>query len=230
MNQLIKYIFLGNIDKKVIIGTYPLKNDKYIQSYYNKAKGIFDSIILANEINGSIQQKKVIEKEIFYYTIKKSNIFYLIITPKSTDENTAFSFIDEIENCNIYLLVNDKTNTLNDYGKNELKKVYIEFNKNPTLLSSARSNNSKVDIIENELKETKKMVSNGIKDMIVNIDNLNDMEIKSSEIKNSSIIVMNKSKKLKLNDIWENTKFKIFFVCLIILIVIVLIIYVGSKK
>ncbi len=230
MNQLIKYIFLGNIDKKVIIGTYPLKNDKYIQSYYNKAKGIFDSIILTNEINGSIQQKKVIEKEIFYYTIKKSNIFYLIITPKSTDENTAFSFIDEIENCNIYLLVNDKTNTLNDYGKNELKKVYIEFNKNPTLLSSARSNNSKVDIIENELKETKKMVSNGIKDMIVNIDNLNDMEIKSSEIKNSSIIVMNKSKKLKLNDIWENTKFKIFFVCLIILIVIVLIIYVGSKK
>lgn len=230
MNQFIKYIFLGNIDKKVIIGTYPLKNDKYIQSYYNKAKGIFDSIILTNEINGSIQQKKVIEKEIFYYTIKKSNIFYLIITPKSTDENTAFSFIDEIENCNIYLLVNDKTNTLNDYGKNELKKVYIEFNKNPTLLSSARSNNSKVDIIENELKETKKMVSNGIKDMIVNIDNLNDMEIKSSEIKNSSIIVMNKSKKLKLNDIWENTKFKIFFVCLIILIVIVLIIYVGSKK
>ena len=33
MNQSIKYIFLGNIDKKVIIGTYPLKNDKYIQSY-----------------------------------------------------------------------------------------------------------------------------------------------------------------------------------------------------
>ena len=230
MNQSIKYIFLGNIDKKVIIGTYPLKNDKYIQSYYNKSKGIFDSIILTNEINGSIQQKKVIEKEIFYYTIKKSNIFYLIITPKSTDENTAFPFIDEIENCNIYLLVNDKTNTLNDYGKNELKKVYIELNKNPTLLSTGRSNNSKVDIIENELKETKKMVSNGIKDMIVNIDNLNDMEIKSSAIKNSSTIVMNKSKKLKLNDIWENTKFKIFFVCLIILIVIVLIIYVGSKK
>ena len=127
-------------------------------------------------------------------------------------------------------MVNDKTNTLNDYGKNELKKVYIELNKNPTLLSSGRSNNSKVDIIENELKETKKMVSNGIKDMIVNIDNLNDMEIKSSAIKNSSTIVMNKSKKLKLNDIWENTKFKIFFVCLIILIVIVLIIYVGSKK
>ena len=230
MNQSIKYIFLGNIDKKVIIGTYPLKNDKYIQSYYNKSKKFFDSIILSNEINGSVQQKKVIEKEIFYFTIKKSNIFYLIITPKSTDENTAFSFIDEIENCNIYLLVNDKTNTLNDYGKNELKKVYIELNKNPTLLSTGRSNNSKVDIIENELKETKKMVSNGIKDMIVNIDNLNDMEIKSSAIKNSSTIVMNKSKKLKLNDIWENTKFKIFFVCLIILIVIVLIIYVGSKK
>ena len=226
----IKYIFIGNIDKKVIVGTYPFKKDKEIQNYHKKAKAIFDSIILTNEINRSIQQKKVIDKEICYFTIKNNDIFYLIITPKSTDENTAFSFIDEIENCNIYLLVNDKTNTLNDYGKNELKKVYIELNKNPTLLSTGRSNNSKVDIIENELKETKKMVSNGIKDMIVNIDNLNDMEIKSSAIKNSSTIVMNKSKKLKLNDIWENTKFKIFFVCLIILIVIVLIIYVGSKK
>ena len=36
MNQFIKYIFLENIDKKVIIETYQIKKNKQIENYYKK--------------------------------------------------------------------------------------------------------------------------------------------------------------------------------------------------
>ena len=221
----IKYIFIGNIDKKVIIGTYPIKNDKEMQNCHKKAKAIFDSIILTNEINGNIQQKKIINKEICYFTIKNKDIFYLIITPKNTDENLAFSFIDEVENNNIYLLINDKTNTLNDVGKNELKKLFNEFNKNPLIFSN-RSSNSKVDIIESELRENK---NNGIKDNSVNIENLNKLELKTEDIETSSYTFKNNSKNISFQNLCSNKKFKILFVGIIIFIVIILLIYVASK-
>ena len=225
----IKYIFIGNIDKKVIIGTYPFKKDKEIQNYHKKAKAIFDSIILTNEINRSIQQKKVIDKEICYFTIKNNDIFYLIITPKSTDENLAFSFIDEVENNNIYLLINDKTNTLNDVGKNELKKIFNEFNKNPLIFSN-RSSNSKVDIIESELKENKKNENNDIKDISVNVEDLNKIESKTVDIENTSYIFKSNNENISFQNLWNNKRFKIIFVGIIIFIVIILLIYVASKS
>ena len=225
----IKYIFIGNIDKKVIVGTYPFKKDKEIQNYHKKAKAIFDSIILTNEINRSIQQKKVIDKEICYFTIKNNDIFYLIITPKSTDENLAFSFIDEVENNNIYLLINDKTNTLNDVGKNELKKIFNEFNKNPLIFSN-RSSNSKVDIIESELKENKKNENNDIKDISVNVEDLNKIESKTVDIENTSYIFKSNNENISFQNLWNNKRFKIIFVGIIIFIVIILLIYVASKS
>ena len=227
--NFIKYIFIGNIDKKVIIGTYPFKKDKEIQNYHKKAKAIFDSIILTNEINRSIQQKKVIDKEICYFTIKNNDIFYLIITPKSTHENLAFSFIDEVENNNIYLLINDKTNTLNDVGKNELKKIFNEFNKNPLIFSN-RSSNSKVDIIESELKENKKNENNDIKDISVNVEDLNKIESKTVDIENTSYIFKSNNENISFQNLWNNKRFKIIFVGIIIFIVIILLIYVASKS
>ena len=227
--NFIKYIFIGNIDKKVIIGTYPFKKDKEIQNYHKKAKAIFDSIILTNEINRSIQQKKVIDKEICYFTIKNNDIFYLIITSKSTDENLAFAFIDEVENINIYLLINDKTNTLNDVGKNELKKVFNEFNKNPLIFSN-RSSNSKVDIIESELKENKKNENNDIKDISVNVEDLNKIESKTVDIENTSYIFKSNNENISFQNLWNNKRFKIIFVGIIIFIVIILLIYVASKS
>ena len=225
----IKYIFIGNIDKKVIVGTYPFKKDKEIQNYHKKAKAIFDSIILTNEINGSIQQKKIIDKEICYFTIKNTDIFYLIITSKSTDENLAFAFIDEVENNNIYLLINDKTNTLNDVGKNELKKVFNEFNKNPLIFSN-RSSNSKVDIIGSELKENKKNENNDIKDISVNVEDLNKIESKTVDIENTSYIFKSNNENISFQNLWNNKRFKIIFVGIIIFIVIILLIYVASKS
>lgn len=223
MNQYIKYIFIGNIEKKVIIGTYPIKNDKNIKTHYIKAKGLFDSIILTKEKNENIQQKKEIDKEICYFTIKHLEIFYLIITPKSTSENIAFSFIDEVENCNIYLLINDKTNILNDIGKSELKKIFIEFNKNP-LLSSNRYLNSKSYLIQTEIKDTDDNIKTGTNNIISNINNLKETQIQNTEI-NSYIIKIN-NKKIKVNQLLENKKFQIFFVGFIISIVICLLIYI----
>jgi hypothetical protein len=229
MNQYIKYIFIGNIEKKVIIGTYPIKNDKNIKTHYIKAKGLFDSIILTKEKNENIQQKKEIDKEICYFTIKHLEIFYLIITPKSTSENIAFSFIDEVENCNIYLLINDKTNILNDIGKSELKKIFIEFNKNP-LLSSNRYLNSKSDLIETEIRDTQDDIKTDTNNIENNINNFNEIETQNVEIKSSTDIIKINNKKLKINKLWDNKKFKILFIGFIISIVIGLLIFISSDN
>ena len=116
-------------------------------------------------------------------------------------------------------MIDEKTKKLNKIGEEQLKKIYEEFNKNP------RSNVSKLDSIGNELKETKNIMQNNIQNMIHNVDDMNNIEAKSAEIRSSSEIFKSKTKELSLKALWENKKWKLIFIGLILLLVFGLFFY-----
>ena len=143
----------------------------------------------------------------------------IISYEKNIDEGIILSFIEEIDSAKIYVMIDEKTKKLNKIGEEQLKKIYEDFNKNP------RTNISKLDSIGNELKETKNIMQNNIQNMIHNVDDMNNIEAKSVEIRSSSEVFRAKSKELSLKALWENKKWKYIFICIILLFVFGLFFY-----
>ena len=61
--------------------------------------------------------------------------------------------------------------------------------------------------------------------MIHDVDDMNNIEGKSAEIRSSSQIFQNKNKELILKAFWENKKYKLIFIGLILLLVLGLFFY-----
>ena len=209
----IKIIYICDIEKKEIIGNFPKGKD--IKIYNEKVKSILNS--------GNFSENKLLneedEKNKIFNIQKNKSILYIIISEKNTEEGIILSFIEELETAKIYLMIDEKSKKLNKIGEEQLKKNYEEFNKNP------KSNISKLDSIGNELKETKNIMQNNIQNMIHNVDDMNNIEAKSAEIRSSSEIFKSKTKELSLKALWENKKWKLIFIGLILLLVFGLFFY-----
>ena len=209
----IKIIYICDIEKKEIIGNFPKGKD--IKIYNEKVKSILNS--------GNFSENKLLneedEKNKIFNIQKNKSILYIIISEKNTEEGIILSFIEELETAKIYLMIDEKSKKLNKIGEEQLKKNFEEFNKNP------KSNISKLDSIGNELKETKNIMQNNIQNMIHNVDEMNNIEAKSAEIRSSSEIFRTKSKELSLKAIWENKKWKFIFIGIILLFVFGLFFY-----
>ena len=211
----IKLVYICDLNKKEIIGNYPLKG-KENKKYNEKIKSILNT--------GNFSEEKLLneeeEKSKIYHIIKNKSILYIIISyEKNIDEGIILSFIEQIDSAKIYVMIDEKTKKLNKIGEEQLKKIYEDFNKNP------RTNISKLDSIGNELKETKNIMQNNIQNMIHNVDDMNNIEAKSAEIRSSSEIFKSKTKELSLKALWENKKWKIIFIGLILLLVFGLFFY-----
>ena len=68
-------------------------------------------------------------------------------------------------------------------------------------------------------------MQNNIQNMIHNVDDMNNIEAKSAEIRSSSEIFKSKTKELSLKALWENKKWKLIFIGLILLLVFGLFFY-----
>ena len=227
-NNDIKFVFIGNKYKNVIIGTFPEKH-KDLKFLYKKSKEIFDNKIILNTTKENELNEINENKYKFVYTLKNVNYVYIIVIKISDNIEIAKNFIELLIENNIYLLINDKNSMLNEIGKNELKKIFIDFNKNNINYRTTTNNSSKLDEIGNEINEAKNIMKNNIKNMVDNINDINNLEEKSIEISNSSELFRKSTNKIKLNAICENLKFKLIFIIIIILILII-ILYSLFKK
>ncbi len=209
----IKIVYICDIEKKEILGNFPKGKD--LKKYNDKIKSILNS--------GNYSENKLLSEEDEKYKIfnilKNKTILYIIISEKNIEEGIILSFIEELETSKIYVMIDEKSKKLNKIGEEQLKKNFEEFNKNP------KSNISKLDSIGNELKETKNIMQNNIQNMIHNVDDMNNIEAKSAEIRSSSEIFKSKTKELSLKALWENKKWKLIFIGLILLLVFGLFFY-----
>lgn len=215
MNKKVEYVLIANIDKNIIIGSYPNKSN-----YENEAKDIYnDFLALTNK-----QQKFYYQKDNYHYYLSTKNIFYCVYSPSDVDDSFPNDFILELETNNISLLIDESSNKLNTVGKKELAKLFNDFNEQKT------ERKSKVNDINIELKQTKDIMKKNIEGMVQNVDSMKDIEEKSVQIKSSSEEFKSKAKDLSFKAMWENNKIKMLFICFVVLIVIILIIYLCCKK
>ena len=219
----IKYVLIGNPKTKNEIGCYPEKGvSKKIRT---EATQIFLKFCengstmkdLRNKINNNNDGN-------YFFTINSQDIFYLVLADQNINERDAFALMDYIQNEKIPLLIDISTQQLNLYGRQQLKTVIEKFFEN---------NNNKLNDINIEIEDTKKIMKNNIKEMTNNVEEIENMEGKAVQIKENADLFNKNANNLRKAAWWANCKWTIILILVIILLLIIILpisISVGKKK
>ena len=99
-----------------------------------------------------------------------------------------FEFFEDIEHQGIKKLV-DKNGNLSRVGNQNLKFIIEQNNskmKEQNNDEGDNKDNNKIDILNNQINDINNDVKNSVKNMIVSVNEMKDLDNKSSEIKNIS--------------------------------------------
>ena len=199
------YLCIANQNNKSIIGSYnPIEMEKSSlkDSIEKKALELINKINPENgpeknRINFQTSSDKIIN---IYYNLINKGILYIVFVEimsvylDNFKDESIFELIEEIDNQGIKSSV-DKSGKLNNIGKQNLKfsvekyqnSFFAEkdFATNPSLIEEAPKDN-KIAVINEQIKGVQNDMKNNVKNMVVNIQDINEMENKSSVIKDAS--------------------------------------------
>lgn len=213
----IKYVFLGNSQNLKEIGEYP---NKVSESWTQEARTIFQTYCKSPMNTKYEQRNKVVGHDgNYYFTITPTNIFYLILADSSYQERHIFQLVEEMQKESIYLLVDEK-GELNKIGKQSLKNL-IEGYQNPE---------SKLTKVRSDIEDIQIEMKNNVKHMVNQLEDAQGLKVKSEMIKNNSVEFSKKANELKRVTCWQNCKWTIILLTLIIGILLIIILPIVLSK
>ena len=210
MSKGFKYIFIGNPINLQEIGHYSEKGIS--KRILNEAHQIFIKFCSSgNKIKDERHGVDATENGIYYFTISSENIFLMALTEKYVSERKTFELLNNIQN----KITKENNKELNTVEKKQIKLVVENFNEN-------NNRTDKIEQINNEINDAKKLIENYIKELIENIDKVSELEKKAIEIKLSAKEFEGNSKKLRKATWWANCKWNIVLIFVIILLIVII--------
>ena len=194
----IYYFMIGNINTHQPIGNYI--NTKINDNNFDNIKFTCDDIFInsCENISKNIKNKMQLDYYIIFYTIKNSGTFYLAVVLKnslySQEEHLIFELFEDIDHQGIKKLVN-KNGVLTHVGEQNLKFCIELYQENNRKNNKNRRDNeiyfknkdmSKISLLNNEISDIQTNMKETVKNMITNVNDMNDLDDKSSKIKESS--------------------------------------------
>ena len=240
----IYYFMIGNFYTHQEIGNYidSNLNDNNFDNVKFTCDDIFRNV--KEEITKNNKNKVVLDYYIIYYTLKTSGTFYLTVVLKdslySSEENLIFELFEDIEHQGIKKLT-DKNGELTRVGKQNLKfciELFQENNRKNINIEKNKDNEnkenenkdkdmSKIALLNNEINDLHANVKESVKNMITNVNEMQDLDDKSSKIKDSSYQFQKDSamleKKLKFRKLIR--KILIYSILILIFIIILYFIF-----
>ena len=210
----IKYLLIGNIDSNKIITEYSSTGEaNKIKSEINQ---IFKRIskIQTKKFN---ERNKITSKDsIYYYTIEKPNLIFIILVDEEYPEDLVFELIDKIQKKEITKMINEEIQELNSKGRVELKNIIDIFQKKNLDGQNEKDNEDQILSI-NDIKN----INEKEKEKEQNItENIEDLQTKTDEV----LLTYNKKKwNIKDSQIFKNYKTWLYL-AIIVLIILILII------
>ena len=210
----IKYLLIGNIDSNKIITEYSTTGEaNKIKSEINQ---IFKRIskIQTKKFN---ERNKITSKDsIYYYTIEKPNLIFIILVDEEYPEDLVFELIDKIQKKEITKMINEEIQELNSKGRVELKNIIDIYQKKNLDGQNEKDNEDQILSI-NDIKN----INEKEKEKEQNItENIEDLQTKTDEV----LLTYNKKKwNIKDAQIFKNYKTWLYL-AIIVLIILILII------
>ena len=208
----IKYLLIGNIDSNKIITEYSSTGEaNKIKSEINQ---IFKRIskIQTKKFN---ERNKITSKDsIYYYTIEKPNLIFIILVDEEYPEDLVFELIDKIQKKEITKMINEEIQELNSKGRVELKNIIDIFQKKNLDGQNEKDNEDQILSINDTKKINEKEKEQNI------TENIEDLQTKTDEV----LLTYNKKKwNIKDSQIFKNYKTWLYL-AIIVLIILILII------
>ena len=239
----ILYICIANQNTQSIIGSYnpiEMNNSSLKDTIENKTYELISKLKVENgPEKNMVNFQSLSDKKIdIYYSLLNKGILYIVFVEilfiylEHFKEDSIFELIEEIDTQGIKLNV-DKTGKLTNVGVQNLKFAVEKyqntfFNKNDlvnnhSLIEEAPPQDNKIAVINEQIKGISNDMKNNVKNMMTNINDINEIENKSVEIKDSSFKFRKDSlaleKKMKRNA-WKNRVIlTIVVACLLAIIV-----------
>jgi hypothetical protein len=191
---------IGDYLKHKEIGTYVDTNidNNDFKIIISKVDDIFYKI---TENQSKKKKNKIeLEKYLIFYTFANVNIFYLAVVLKgslySQQENLVYELFEDVENRGIKKLVNE-SGELTLVGKQNLKfcieldqetnRKNNEKNSDDNYISKKNEKDmAKFSLINNELNDIQDNVKESMKNILTNVNDMQDLDDKSAKIKDIS--------------------------------------------
>ena len=195
-------------------------------------------ILHSSELNQNKNRRNrlMLQNYNIYYIVTNSNILYLAAVKKNSiyceKESLIFELIEDIDHQGIKKLV-DKNGELTNVGRQNLKfsiEKYQETKKTKTVITNASIYDttgasserqepvSKIESLNAEIGEIKNEMKVNVQNMISNVNEMQDLDSKSSRIKDVSLEFKKNSIELEQKAKWNKYKMKIIIWVTILLV------------
>ena len=200
----IKYLLIGNPDDCEEIGHYPERGaSKTTAKAADKIfKKLSQSGIQTKDLRNKVDNRG---NGYYYFTINSKNIFYLILGDKNLKERDAFALMEDLQNENIPIMIDSKSGKLNLEGREKLKEMVENFEKNKS---------NKIQGIQNEVEQVKDTMKTNIQKMYTNVEDVENMEKKAHQLRVGAEEYNKSATTLKRTTWWQNCKWWIILIIL----------------
>ena len=209
----IKYLLIGNPDDCEEIGHYPERGAS--KTTAKEADKIFKKLsqsgIQTKDLRNKVDNRG---NGYYYFTINSKNIFYLILGDKNLKERDAFALMEDLQNENIPIMIDSKSGKLNLEGREKLKEMVENFEKNKS---------NKIQGIQNEVEQVKDTMKTNIQKMYTNVEDVENMEKKAHQLRVGAEEYNKSATTLKRTTWWQNCKWWIILIVVIVLLIIIII-------
>jgi len=212
----IKYVLIGDAAAVKIItefsaGNIDSKKKKEINRIFNK---------LAKLPNKKYDDRNKItsKDENYYFMNVKPNYLFIILVNNQYPERYAFELIAKIMEENIPTMINDETGELNPSGRQALKELVNKYQDIKSI--------NKIAEIQGSVESLKVDMKKNITKMVESVDNVNELQNKSEQLKLESQNYKDSSVEIRKLTWWQNCKLWVIIIGIVLLIILIIVLIV----
>ena len=205
----IKYILIGDSSTSKIITEFSTGNPS--QKTKKEINKIFTKLAKVENKKYDERNKIAAKDENYYFINIKPDLLFVVLANNQYPERYVFELISKIVEENIPTMINDETKELNPNGRQALKELVNKY--------QDIKNINKIAEIQQDVDAIKVDMKKNINNMVQSLDDVNDLQNKSEQLKLESEDYKKNAKELKNITWWQNVKLWIIIIVIVLIIV-----------
>ena len=207
----IKYFLIGDIDTSKIITEY---STNLISSKEKKnAIQIFKRICKSNERRYEENNIITAKDNKYYFSLFQPSTVFISYALNSYPQTLIFELFEEIKKSNILTLINEETKELNPNGRQDLKQMIEKYQENEKM--------KRFEEIKKDIDDVKIEIKKSVNNMLDNVESVENLEERINELNEETKEYMNNVEYDKKITWWQNAKFRIIALSIVIFIIVV---------
>ena len=215
-NIYIKYFLIGDIDTSKIITEY---TTNLISSKEKKnALQIFKRLCKSSERRYEENNIITAKDNKYFFSLYQPGTVFITYALDTYPQTLIFELFEDIKKNNILSMINEETKELDPNGRQNLKQMIEKYQQSEKL--------KRFEEIKKDIDEVKIEVKKDINKIIENMESVENLGDISKELREESKEYMQNSEFDKKIAWWQNAKFRIITLSIIIFIVVVILWYI----